>query len=286
VNDRIIAEATAWLKQSTTLPASHRSALAAAAPTLIDALPEACPALVGLGGPPGTGKSTLARLLCALLARQGKPAGLLALDDYYLPMAAREDLAARRHPLLTNRGVPGTHDLDLLVHDVNRLLSGDLSDLHLPRFDKALDDRAPAPGCWQGPAPEILFLEGWCIGCPAGDALQRAPAVNALEWEQDPDGHWWNWVCRQVARYERALNCLLDQRWLMLPPDWSGVIEWRWQQEQDLGARRRLQNRDEVRAFLATFERLGRYLLATGDQWSEVVIRLDPDHRPRVQLTH
>jgi D-glycerate 3-kinase len=152
----------------------------------------------------------------------------------------------------------------------------------LPRFDKSTDDRMPLPGHWQGPAPDIVFLEGWCIGCPGGHGLRQAPPVNALERQQDPDGQWWNRVCENVVRYEQRLGRLLDQRWLMLPPDWAAVVNWRWAQEQELGERARLSDRQAVRSFLATFERLGRHIMETGDRWADRVIRLDAAHHPRV----
>ena len=280
---RIIAEATAWLQQSSALAAPACGALAAVVPALVAALPQESPALIGLGGPPGTGKSTLARLLCATLSRAGKPAGVLSLDDYYLPRPTRSDLAANLHPLFATRGVPGTHDLSLLLHDVDALLSGRLKDLILPRFDKATDDRSPDAHRWHGPAPDVLFLEGWCIGLRPDEGLERAAPVSEWERKADPDGRWWATVCENAADYERRLHGQLNQRWLMVPPDWSAVVGWRWEQEQALGARKRLQSREEVRVFLATFERLGRYLLANADNWADLIIKLDQEHRPGVQ---
>jgi D-glycerate 3-kinase len=280
---RIIAEATAWLQQSSTLTASARTKLAVVVPALVEALPQENATLIGVGGPPGTGKSTLARLLCAMLTRSGRPAGMLSLDDYYLPKAARCELATELHPLFASRGVPGTHDLDLLLHDVQALLAGRLPDLKLPRFDKARDDRAAAANRWHGPAPEVLFVEGWCIGFRPNAGLAQAEPVNDWEREADPDGQWWATVCKNAAEYERRLHSLLDQRWLMVPPDWSAVVAWRWEQEQALGTLKRLQSREEVRSFLATFERLGRHMLASAERWADLIIKLDQEHRPGVR---
>ena len=108
--------------------------------------------VLGLNGAQGTGKSTLARLLRALLGRLYRMrVAILSLDDLYLTAAERVRRAEVIHPLLATRGVPGTHDVDLGLRTIRALREG--KPLALPRFDKARDDRAPVfewPR-WEGP---------------------------------------------------------------------------------------------------------------------------------------
>jgi D-glycerate 3-kinase len=278
---QFIAAAEKWLRQSTRLPPRQRRELAGLAPTLLHSLPTQGPVVVGISGPPGTGKSTLARMLASVSSAGGDAAAVLSLDDYYLPRARRLQLARDIHPLFETRGVPGTHDLDLLLEHLERLLTGRLAGLMLPQFDKATDDRSTASMPWAGPAPERVFLEGWCIGSPPLDASQSSAHGNEIERAHDADGVWRHAVERYTADYARRLNPRLGRRWFLNPPDWDTVIRWRWQQEQDLGGRKRLDSPREVARFLGTYERLCRHMRATCHAWADRVIDLGPDHCPR-----
>ena len=71
------------------------------------------PFFVGLCGAQGSGKSTVAAVIAHRLRTQDLQVAVLSIDDVYLPREARLDLARRVHPLLTTRGPPGTHDLEL-----------------------------------------------------------------------------------------------------------------------------------------------------------------------------
>src|SRR6185312_7223999 len=139
------------------------------------------PIVAGLCGSQGSGKSTMAAFLKALLEAKGLKAVVLSIDDLYLTLPERERLAAEVHPLLKTRGVPGTHDVGL-GHALLDVLSDGVAEVSMPRFDKAQDTRAPA-GTWPRlTSPmDVILLEGWCVGAiPQTEAALAAP-VNALE---------------------------------------------------------------------------------------------------------
>ena len=280
---QIIAEAEKWLKRSTPLRAGQRASLSALAPTLHSAASAAGARLVGIGGPPGSGKSTLARMLSASLRAEGLMAHVVSLDDYYLTRADRAVMAAEIHPLFETRGVPATHDLGLLLSDLDGLLSRAMGGLVLPQFDKASDDRLPGPGETPIAAPDLVLLEGWCVGCPGGGFPGPDLPLNQTEHELDPRGAWRAEVAKHLERYEALLHSKLDLRWFMAPPNWECVVQWRWQQEQELGDRRHMHTMEEVRNFLATFERLGRHMLQSCNDWADLVIHLDLDHHAHLQ---
>ncbi len=281
-----IAAAHAWLADHARLSPEARSRLAGLTPELLAALPAARPAAVGVAGPPGTGKSTLAGMLAAALAEAGTPAAVLSLDHYYLDAARRRQMARNLHPLFAVRGVPGTHDLSLLLEHLERLLTGDTAGLALPRFDKAADDRRAEPRPWTGPAaPAIVLLEGWMVGAPPQPAAELVAPLNALEREQDPDGRWRRQVNRYLAAYHEALRPRLAARWYLRAPRWASVVAWRWQQERERAATTGHQGFDSeqaVRGFLAHFERIGRHMQAHCEEWADLVIRLDAQHRARL----
>ncbi len=91
------------------------------------------------------------------------------------------------HPLLATRGVPGTHDIDLLQKTLDALRkAATRHPARVPRFDKGLDTRL-APSRWRPVArmPELVILEGWCIGVPPQGAAALARPVNRLERDED-----------------------------------------------------------------------------------------------------
>lgn len=234
--------------------------------------------VLGLSGPPGSGKSTLARALVAQARQNGLSACLLSLDDYYLGSARRQEMAAAVHPLFRQRGVPGSHDLDRLLSDLDRIRSGPAGGLHLPVFDKSTDDRAlQERWCPLDGPPGLVVLEGWCVGVPpqADEALARP--VNDLEREQDPDGVWRTRVLQFWQSYHTELDRRLDQVWYIRVPDWGCVINWRWQQEREL-VNRNLESRTDVESFLGSFERIVIHMQESCTQWADHVLEADRDH--------
>jgi len=100
--------------------------------------------VVGLSGLQGSGKSTLATQLVGAAQRRGIDALAVSLDDFYLGRRDRLRLARDVHPLLATRGVPGTHDPDLIEHTLDALvLATRAQPARLPRFDKGRDTRLP-----------------------------------------------------------------------------------------------------------------------------------------------
>ena len=127
------------------------------------------PAVIGISGAQGSGKSTLAAELVAQLQQRGVKAAAVSLDDYYLSQAQRQHLANQVHPLLKQRGVPGTHNIQQAIRDAKAVLAGQR--VALPQFDKASDE----PGIALAPQQlDILLVEGWCLGVAAQTAAELA----------------------------------------------------------------------------------------------------------------
>ena len=194
------------------------------------------PALIGVSGPQGCGKSTGCVLLSEIFAREGLRCATVSLDDFYRTKAERAALAATIHPLFATRGPPGTHDVALGEATTARLLAGE--SFAPPRFAKARDDRAPERDWprFEGPA-DIVILEGWCVGAEPQPAEALATPVNALEREEDPQGVWRAYANAALEHYARWFDTL-DFRIHFRAPDFAIVKSWRLEQEQTLRADR------------------------------------------------
>lgn len=226
-------------------------------PALVDQLTgflqhQSAPYLFGVSGGQGAGKTTLCQALVAALESHGKTAITLSLDDFYLSKAARAHLAETVHPLCATRGVPGTHDVDLLKQTLIQLRDGHAI---VPQFSKSHDDLMPADQ-WPVMArrPDVILLEGWCVGARAG-FIDAAPQT-AWEQSHDPQALWKSWTQTAVAAYGEVWDEL--QALLVLRQEsFDAVIDSRWQQEQGNAAATgvwQFTSRQEVAAFCAHYE--------------------------------
>ncbi len=188
--------------------------------------------IFAISGAQGCGKTTLAAGLQQALQQSGMGVGVVSLDDYYLSRNERQKLAEQVHPLLSQRGVPGTHHISRLQQDLAAHLAGQL--IILPRFDKALDDVvADAPPSRY----DVLIIEGWCLGALPQSAAELAVPVNALDLL--PDAQLWRQFQNdQLLQHYQPLWPLLQPMLYLQAPDWLTVCTWRQQQEAALWIQR------------------------------------------------
>lgn len=242
------------------------------------------PAIVGLCGAQGSGKSTTAGRIATRLAASGKAVVTLSLDDFYHMRAERAQLAASVHPLLKVRGVPGTHDVPLLRERLQALATASPAQpVMLPRFDKAADDRRPAEQ-WQvvHDRPDIIILEGWCIGARAQPADALRTPVNALERDEDAAGEWRRYVNARLLHDYAPVFDLLCLRLMLRAPSFDRVAAWRAEQEARLprdgqGARPPMDGAALSR-FIAHYERISRWMMT--DEPADLIADLDAARRP------
>lgn len=241
-----------------------------------------CPLVVGIGGAQGTGKSTLADFLQLSLGKHGGfSVAVLSLDDFYYTHAERHRLGSVVHPLLATRGVPGTHDLQMLSTCLDQLrVLGPGETMALPRFEKAEDDRAD-PATWpavEGPV-DIIVLEGWCLGAAPQSPASLGPAINALERVTDAGGVWRRYVNEQLAGAYATLFDRLDHLVYLRAPDFDTVRRWRLDQEHKLAERHVGGMSDaQVRRFVEHFERVTRTMLSSPPPRTDVVVDFNATH--------
>lgn len=212
--------------------------------------------LVALSGAQGCGKTTLAANLQQAFAQSGVHAGIVSLDDYYLTKRERQRLANTIHPLLRSRGVPGTHHIARLRHDLESQLAGHA--IALPRFDKANDDISVDLPAKQY---DLLIVEGWCLGAVSQTAEQLATPVNELDALPDA-AIWRSYQNEQLRDSYQPLWALFPVAFFLRAPDWQTICRWRQQQEHTLW-RERGQGMDEsaLQQFMLPFQRWTQAML-------------------------
>ncbi len=286
----LAAESVAKFLRSHRLPDAFRELIDQHYLPLADWLAQqrapSAPLLLGINGAQGTGKSTLADFLqLALEQLRDWRVAVLSIDDFYLTKAERSDLADRVHPLLATRGVPGTHDVEMLERYLDRLAAlGGGDQCALPRFDKAEDDRA-AEADWPriaGPV-DLIILEGWCVGSVAQDDAELGAAMNALERDHDRTGAWRRYANEQLRTSYSQLFARLDVLVFLQAPSFDAIYRWRLEQEHKLAASAPagaagIMADAEVAKFIENYERITRNNLTRLPDSADVVLELNEDH--------
>jgi D-glycerate 3-kinase len=244
---------------------------------------------IGINGSQGSGKSTLADFLAVIFGSMNLKCAVLSIDDLYLTKTQRQNLAETIHPLFATRGVPGTHDVALGIQTIEQLLTADSEAITpLPRFNKAIDDRYPETE-WprlEG-RPDIIILEGWCVGAKAQPSSALSDPINSLEEQEDPDGVWRHYANDALMNDYQKLFGMLDWKIMLAAPSFDCVYQWRKEQEEKLAARVTAQggdlsgimNETSLRRFIQHYERITRQLLIDMPARADWLFRLADDHR-------
>lgn len=127
-------------------------------------------AVLGLAGPPGTGKSTLATVLCAGLRERYGPhaAGYAPMDGFHL-----SNVQLGRLGLTDRKGAPQTFDVDGYAALLARLAAPGAPDVYCPDFDRELDEPVAARHVVTA-GTRLVITEGNYLACelPGWDVVR------------------------------------------------------------------------------------------------------------------
>jgi pantothenate kinase len=133
--------------------------------------------VLGITGPPGSGKSTLT---AALLARLGSDVGHLPMDGFHLA-----DVQLDRLGLRDRKGAPETFDVDGYVAALRRLHDEADRTLYLPGFERDLEQPIAAATAIP-PSARLVITEGNYLLLPSGGWEHVRPLL-AEAWYVDLD---------------------------------------------------------------------------------------------------
>lgn len=231
------------------------------------------PQIISISGAQGSGKSSLAVALQQLWSSLGVQADIVSLDDYYLQPAQRLERAQLWHPLFAERGVPGTHQTQLLLSQLRGFKRGEAQQWH--RYNKGLDS-ADQPT--QATGSRLLIFEGWCVGLQAQKDKDLHPSINMLEQQEDPQALWRSQVNQQLSEDYQLIWGQADSLIWLNAPDWKAVCRWRSWQEQALQRHGKGKTSSELERFMWYFQRL------TEEGWRQLpaladfTLTLDQEH--------
>ena len=98
---------------------------------------------LGFSGGQGSGKTTAVKILKIILKKFFKrKIHVSSIDDFYKTLKDRNKMSKNIHPLFKTRGVPGTHDINLIKKFFYFVKNKRFKKTKLPKFDKSIDDRS------------------------------------------------------------------------------------------------------------------------------------------------
>ena len=245
------------------------------------------PFIVGLGGGQGAGKTTITSIISIVLKKYFKlNVFKISIDDFYKTRKERFLLSKKLHPLLMTRGVPGTHDINFILDFFKKAKSNKFKSLKLPKFNKAIDDRCKKK-LWYSikKRPDVIILEGWCVGARAEKNKTLKKAINSLERVDDLKLVWRKFVNQQLKlKYKKLynqLNCLL-----YLKVNNFGLLQrWRLKQERKLWLKNRklsnnkVMSKKEVIKFMGTYQRVTQNMLKGVPKYASIIFNLNSNQQ-------
>ena len=114
--------------------------------------------------------------------------------------------------MLLTRGVPGTHDINMMLNFFRKLKSKKFKRLKLPTFNKATDDRFNKKRWYDlKKRPDVIIFEGWCVGAKSERSISLKRSINLMEKAKDQKQIWRKYVNNQLkSKYKKLysqLNC-------------------------------------------------------------------------------
>ena len=240
--------------------------------------------ILGFSGGQGSGKTTVTGILKIILKKFFKRRiHVSSIDDFYKTLEDRNKISNKIHPLLKTRGVPGTHDINLVKNFFNIIRKKKFKKIKLPKFEKAMDNRL-GKKYWFNikQKPEIVILEGWCVGArPQPNSLIKRP-INILEKYEDKDLKWRQYVNEKIKKEYKKLFVMIDHLIFMKIPNFKVVFKWRLLQEKKLKknsySKKKIMSYNEIKRFIMFYERITLQMMKDLSKSASVLMLLKKNH--------
>ena len=245
------------------------------------------PYFVGLAGGQGTGKTTISSLIKIILTKYFKlNVFRISIDDFYKTRKERISLSKSVHPMLLTRGVPGTHDINMMLSFFKQAKSKKFKRLKLPTFNKAIDDRF-SKKYWYDlkNKPDVIIFEGWCVGAKSEKTNTLKKTINSMERAKDDKQIWRKYVNQQLkSKYKNLysqLNCLI----YLKAKNFSLLQKWRLKQERKLlikskkNSKSKIMNKRDILNFMQTYQRITQNMFKNMPKYASIILNLNSNHQ-------
>ena len=245
------------------------------------------PYFVGLAGGQGTGKTTISSLIKIILTKYfNLKVFRISIDDFYKTRQERISLSKKIHPMLLTRGVPGTHDINMMLSFFRKVKSKKFKELKLPTFNKAIDDRFDKKKWYNlKEKPDVIIFEGWCVGAKSEKNKSLKKIINSMEKAKDQKQIWRKYVNDQLkSKYKKLysqLNCLI----YLKAKNFSLLQKWRLKQERKLWINNKknfnlkIMSKGDVINFMQTYQRITQNMFKYMPKYASIILNLNSNHQ-------
>ena len=239
---------------------------------------------LGFSGGQGSGKTTIGIILKIILEKFFKrKVCVSSIDDFYKTHVERNKMSINIHPLFKVRGVPGTHDINLIKDFFIFIKKKKFKKFKFPKFDKSIDDRLPKKQ-WNDvkQKPEIVIFEGWCVGAKSQTASQLKKPLNIIEKNEDKNLIWRTYVNNNLKKDYKKIFSMIDNFIFMKIPNFNMVFKWRFLQEKKLrkkySFKKKIMARDEVKRFIMFYQRITLQMIQDLSKSASIIMILKKNH--------
>ena len=245
------------------------------------------PLMIGLAGGQGSGKTTISSILTLILQKYFiLKVFKVSIDDFYKTRKDRKLLSKNKHSLLMTRGVPGTHDVDLMLKFFKNVKSKNFKNLIVPKFNKAIDDRYKKSSWYKLKfKPDVVIFEGWCVGAKAQTNKQLKKPINSLEKVYDQGIKWRSHVNNQLKKKYKTLFKQLDGLLYLKAKNFNILRNWRLKQERKLWVQTKnkkdlkIMSSGDVINFMQTYQRITQQMFKDAVKNSSIIMNLNNSHQ-------
>ena len=131
--------------------------------------------------------------------------------------------------------------------------------------------------------PDIVILEGWCVGARPQKNKQLIKPVNLMEKNEDMSVKWRKYVNFQLKTKYKKLYSQLTSIIYLKTQSFNLLRSWRIKQERKLKTKKNINSKvmtnKEVKRFMMTYERITLQMFKDMPKISKVVLSLNKFHQ-------
>ena len=240
--------------------------------------------ILGLSGSQGSGKTMVTGILQIILKKFFKKnIYIISIDDFYKTLRDRNRMSQQKHSLFKTRGVPGTHDINLIKNFFISVKRKKFKKIKLPKFNKSIDDRSKK-NYWHNinKRPEIIILEGWCVGAKPQIISSLRKPVNILERHEDKDLIWRKYANEKLKKEYKEVFAMIDYFIFMKVPNFKIVFKWRLLQENKLRKKlhykKKIMTYSAIKRFIMFYQRITLQMMKDLSKSASIVLLLKKNH--------
>ena len=190
--------------------------------------------------------------------------------------------------MLMTRGVPGTHDINMMLNFFKKAKSKNFKKMKLPNFNKAADDRFIKKHWYRiDQKPEVIIFEGLCVGAKAELVKTLKKSINSMEKINDKKLIWRKYVNQQLRTKYKDLYSQLNCMVYLKAKNFNMLQKWRLKQEHKLWLKTKkssshkikIMSKGDVLNFMQTYQRITQNMFRNMPKYASIVLNLNNNHQ-------